>query len=78
MVPTTAGDAAGTGGDGEVKEEGVAVGALSSSSAPQATRRLAARMRRASKKNVREGCRPAVRVESRFMRSSSPFAFFDT
>jgi hypothetical protein len=75
MVPTTAGDAAGTWGDGEVKEEGVAVGALASSSAPQAAGRLAVKMRSASKKSVREGRQAAVGAESRSMRPFFSFAF---
>jgi hypothetical protein len=78
MVPKTAEDASGTWDDGGVREEGVAVGALGSSSAPQAARRLAVTTRSASKKGGREGCQPAVGVESRLMRSSFPFAFFAT
>jgi uncharacterized protein YjeT (DUF2065 family) len=78
MVPITAGGAPGTWDDGGVREEGVPVGALLSSSAPQAARRLATKMRSASKKGVREGCQPAVGVGSRLMRSSFSFAFFAT
>jgi len=61
-------DAAGTWGDGELKEEGVPVGAMSSSSAPQAARRPAAKMRGASKNSARHGCEPPVGIGSRFMR----------
>jgi hypothetical protein len=78
MVPTTEGDVPGTWDDGGVREEEVAVGALGFSSAPQPARRLAVTMRSASKRGVREGCQPAVGVESRLMRSSFLFAFFAT
>jgi hypothetical protein len=76
MVPITAGGAPGTRDDGGVREEGVPVGALLSSSAPQAARRLATKMRSASNKGAREGRQFAVGVRSRLMRSSFPFAFF--
>jgi hypothetical protein len=78
MVPITAGGAPGTWDDGGVRKEGVPVGALLSSSAPQAARRLATKMRSASNKGAREGCQPAVEVDSRLMRFSFSFAFFAT
>jgi hypothetical protein len=75
MVPITAGGAPGTWDDGG---EGVPVGGPLSSSAPQAARRLATKMRSASNKGAREGCQPAVEVDSRLMRFSFSFAFFAT